>query len=99
VRVDQAPADPVESREVDLADGTRVDRIEIARGVESVVARIDPDVVHVEEHSASRAARHLGDELPFGNRRVREREIRRHVLDQELGAVCVVSLRTRGPAT
>lgn len=69
--------------EVDLSDRLRRQGVQVGHGVPAVVARADVDVVDIAEDAAPRALRHLGDEFPFGNGRVRVAKVARRVLDQD----------------
>jgi hypothetical protein len=70
--------------EMDLADAVDRNAAEIALGVEAMVHRRHEDVVHVEQDPAVGAHGDGGEEVPLRHRRVRELDVRGHVLDQDL---------------
>ena len=58
-------------------------RIDEAMRVEAVVHARHVDVVDIEQQLAVGAARELGDEFPFAHLVAVERDIARHVLQQQ----------------
>ena len=61
-------------------------------GIEAVVGRVDVDIIDVEQQLAAGAPHQRGDELPFGNRRIGERQVRRDVFDGDFTADALLQL-------
>src|SRR5882724_10586454 len=70
--------------EVNLTHAIRWHREDISLGVEAVIDRAHVDVVHVEEDPAVGPFGDRCEKLPLGHRRVREAEVARDVLEEDL---------------
>ena len=68
---------------MDLRDGVAGNRVQVRPRIETVVHRVDVDVVDVEEELAAAAPGDCGHEVPFGHRVGLEAQIRRDVLDEK----------------
>ena len=92
VRVDEAGAARVEAGQMDLGDHGGGHRGQVGVGVDAVVARIDVDVVDVDQQSAAGSRRDGDDEFVLGNRRFGKREIAGDVLHQNFAAQVILDL-------
>src|SRR5439155_27312978 len=69
--------------EVDLPDGRSRQGGEIRARIPAVVAGTHEDIVDVAQDAAAGTRRNGGEELPLRDRRMREAQVRRRILDQD----------------
>src|SRR6516225_2492155 len=69
---------------VELLYGACRHPLKVGAGVESVVARTDVEVVHIEQDAATGLTDECGQELPLGDFRAGEPQIAGNVLDENL---------------
>src|SRR5690606_9050870 len=84
VSVDQVCVLSAVAGEMDLPDAVARKRREILARVEAVIDAADVYVVHIEQQQAVAACSELRKELVFAHLRLREGDVARNVLDQDL---------------
>src|SRR5262245_49436441 len=72
--------------QMDLPNTSRRNLLYICFGIKVMIVCAHVDVIHIKQNAAISLLSNLCDKLPLRHRRMRIRQITRHILDQDLSS-------------